>query len=54
MSKDVITAYTAIICLTALEMVNMITTAYDSSTFYITIAAIAGLGGYVVSKWIQK
>ncbi len=54
MSKETTTTIIAILGIIALEIVNMMTTKYDSSTFYITIAAVAGLGGYVVQKWTQK
>lgn len=42
-------AITAIVCLSILEAVALLNHV-DGSTFGITIAAIAGLGGYTVGK----
>ena len=41
---------TAMLCITALEVVNLATVGIDSSLLSLVVAVIAGLAGYEVGK----
>ena len=44
-------AITAVVCLTALEVVNLLTAKYDSTVILTIGALIGGIAGYEVKAW---
>lgn len=48
MKDKKVLALAAIVCVTALEVVNMLTIKSDGYLFSLAVAAIAGLGGFIV------
>ena len=51
MEDDVKLAITAVVCLTALEVVNLLTAKYDSSIILAIGALIGSIAGYEAKAW---
>jgi hypothetical protein len=54
MDGDAIVSVTAIICLTALEIANLLTLKIDSTILMAISSIIGGIGGYRVKTWRSK
>jgi hypothetical protein len=54
MDGDAAVSITAIICLTALEIANLLTLKIDSMLLMAISSIIGGIGGYRVKTWRAK
>jgi hypothetical protein len=54
MDGDTIVSITAIVCLTALEIANLLTLKIDSIILMAISSIIGGIGGYRVKAWRSK